>query len=539
MRRSWLGVLALWTLLAAVGVAVFREARRRALVADGSASESCLACHVRPEEGPGGAHGFAGCASCHLGDPAAFDQERAHRGIEREPGALETADRTCGREGCHPEQAGRVREGLMATARGIVAVDRFALGLSPAPDGLASMEEVLRRPAPDAADLHLRRLCGGCHLAARKGNRDDGVGTVGSGCGACHGEPRPPGWTGPHGAVDARVPDRRCLGCHARSARISLSYQGLAEVRPGDPAGQVRLFDGRPGRQMPADRHHEARMECIDCHTHRDLMGDGIPHLHQEEAVEVACTDCHEDPGMAPRETVFAAVEDTSVLALLRLRGEARGPGEPVRRTARGTPLWNLRPSFALPASGRPDTAWALVRKRDGAPLRLRPTPGDRTHQQHRRVTCQGCHSAWIPWCADCHTRAVAHGTQWDFGMGGEGPGQVLEEARAFEARPPALGLRLGRFVPAAPGMAWTADLAALGGPVVERRLLAAFDPHTTGRRARPCGDCHPTHPALGNALDLAGDFEGTRRGLGPLDEETRRRLSAVGRCLPCHPSGP
>lgn len=541
MRHPAWKVLALSGLLAALVVAGVRESRRRSLVDPGAlVRESCLACHRQPEESPGGAHSpeVAGCASCHLGDPGAFDAGRAHRGMEREPGALETVDRTCGRPGCHPDPVRRVRTGLMASARGIVAVDRFALGLQDSPDGSVSMAEVLFREPGDAADRHLRRLCGGCHLGTRKANRDDAVTGVGSGCGACHADSRPPGWRGPHGPVDATVPDRRCLGCHSRSARISLSYAGVAEVRPGDPAADGTTFDGRPSRRMPPDRHHEAGMGCTDCHTHRDLMGDGVPWLHQEEAVEVACTDCHPAPGEDPRETIWALVQDPEVSGILRRRDQERPPGEPVRLARGGTPLWNLRPSWALPSGRRASTAWTLLRKADGAPLPLRPTPEDPTHRRHRSVACQACHAAWVPWCADCHTVAQGEGSQWDFGTGAVRSGRIAESARRFDARPLALAVRWGRVVPAAPGMEMEVDLSAFGGPVARPRLLASFDPHTTGRRARPCGDCHPSHPSLGNGLVLDESFRGTRLGLGPLDSRTRARLAAVGRCLPCHPAG-
>ena len=64
--------------------------------------ERCVTCHVRPEEDPGGAHARAavGCSSCHLGNPFAFDKARAHAGMEPEPGALRSVERTCGRSGC-------------------------------------------------------------------------------------------------------------------------------------------------------------------------------------------------------------------------------------------------------------------------------------------------------------------------------------------------------------------------------------------------------------------------------------------------------
>ena len=54
----------------------------------GTRTERCLTCHSKPEEDPGGAHARAalGCASCHLGNPLAFEKARAHEGLLREAG---------------------------------------------------------------------------------------------------------------------------------------------------------------------------------------------------------------------------------------------------------------------------------------------------------------------------------------------------------------------------------------------------------------------------------------------------------------------
>jgi hypothetical protein len=532
IRRTALA-LAVLALAAAAGVATLRESRRAARTGAPvslAGGERCRSCHSLPREDPGGAHAAdaVGCEACHLGDPLALDAERAHAGLEREPGALDTVRRTCGREGCHPDQAARVAASPMATARGLVAVDRWALGEAPAPDGLSPLADVLAAVAPTAAEDHLRRLCAGCHLGTRAANRDDAVREPGSGCGACHATRRPPGTTRPHVPVDARVPDDRCLGCHSRSARISLAYAGLAELRPGDPAADTVLFDGRPARRLPGDVHHDGGAGCTDCHGHRDLMGDGAVHLHQEDAVGIRCQACHGpvDPG---EETVWGLVDDAPTVTLLRLRGQERPAGEPVR-TARGVPLWNLRPGWAVP--GSPAAPWALWPKAGGPPRPARATPDDAAHRMrgHERLSCQACHSAWIPWCADCHTRRTADGHQWDFGTGAEAPGRWIEDARLHEALPPALGLREGRVVPVAPGMAMTVD-AGDGADPRDVRLFAAWDPHTTRRPSRTCASCHGDPRALAWPEGTLG----TRRTLAPLDAAARARAAAVAPCLPCH----
>ena len=39
-------------------------------------------------------------------------------------------------------------------------------------------------------------------------------------------------------------------------------------------------------------------MECIDCHTRDEIMGDGTSYAHYEEQLEISCEVCHSDnPG--------------------------------------------------------------------------------------------------------------------------------------------------------------------------------------------------------------------------------------------------
>ena len=560
-------LLALAGLLAALG----REQRRASSIGRGpdragGKVERCVTCHVRPEEDPGGAHARAavGCSTCHLGNPYAFDKARAHAGMEPEPGALRTVARTCGRAGCHPREAQRVATSLMARASGIVSVNRFAFGEIPEPRGTATMAETLAKADPSPAERHLAKLCGGCHLHALRDDRDDAIHGNGSGCSACHVARRLPGAVPrPHPAVDARVPDDRCLGCHSRSGRIALTYEGLHEVdrdQAGACAAATTLHDGRPACRVEADVHRVAGLSCVDCHLHTDLMGDGTEREHEEDQVEITCEACH-GPVRDGGETTWAAVADPITLDRLRQRGETRPRDERVRLGRRGTPLWNLRSS---------PSGWVLVRKGQGVALATGQTPADPDHALpgHSRLTCSACHAAWAPTCSTCHTRFERDGTQWSFAAAAETPGRWVETSEGFDARPPALGVRAdGRVAPAIPGMVMELDGTGAGGSRLSRRLYASLDPHATGKTARACASCHLSPWALGlgsgtlaftrgaasfspaapatedprlaadgwTRLDAPSPGIGTRVGLRSLDAAELRRALAVGPCLGCH----
>ncbi len=572
MFRAQSLLLALLLALAGLLGALGRDRQRAAALGRGpdragGKVERCVTCHVRPEEDPGGAHARAavGCSACHLGNPFAFDKARAHAGMEPEPGALRSVARTCGRSGCHVREAARVATSLMARASGIVSVNRWAFGELPEPRGTATMAGTLAKADPSPAERHLSRLCGGCHLHALRANRDDAVHGNGSGCSACHVARRLPGAVPrPHPAVDARVTDDRCLGCHSRSGRIALTYGGLYELEPSQAAGlgaaATTLHDGRPAARAEADVHRRAGLACVDCHLHTDLMGDGTGHEHEEDQVEITCEACH-GPVRAGGETTWSEVRDPITRDLLRQQGETRPPGERVRLGRRGTPVWNLRPS---------EGGWSTVRKRQGVALATRPTPADANHRLpgHERLTCSACHSAWAPTCSTCHTRFEPDGAQWNFAKASETPGRWVESSRGYDARPPALAVRSdGRIAPAIPGMVMQLDAAAASGPTASRRLYASLDPHSTGKKARDCASCHLSSWALGlgtgtlsfargepafapaapapedarmavdawTRLDASAPGLGTRVGLRSLDAAELRRALAVGACLPCH----
>lgn len=516
-------------------VASGREAERGRRVGKGpnhtgGRIERCVACHVTPEEDPGGAHSreALGCASCHLGNPLAFDKERAHEGLEREPGALSTVALTCGREGCHARESARVATSPMTRGAGMVAVDRFAFGEVAEPDGTRTIAEVLATAHPTPAESHLRKLCAGCHLGARRANRDDLINGNGSGCAACHVARRLDDKPRPHPPVDSKVTDDRCFGCHSGSGRIALSYQGLVEVEKDEPFAHAA-----------PDVHQTAGMACIDCHLHTDLMGDGVARTHKEDQVEITCEACH---GPVPEggEVAWSEVSD-EISREIRKRErrreeedflrkgkrESRAPDAPTRLGRRGAPLLNLQrrspSSFSL-SSSAPSSSWVLIRKLDGVALPVKQTPPDRNHtlRGHERLSCSACHAAWVPTCDSCHTSFSSAGSRWDFAAGQETPGGWTEKSGPFAAAPPLLGARAdGKIVPAQYGMVLTIDATAAGGAKTSRRLIAPAEPHTTGKKARTCESCHRAPPAP--------EFEaGTRIGFRGQDAAERKRVAAA-----------
>ena len=563
--RNSVLVLGGLTILVALLVGLARENERAQALGSGpetagGRTERCLKCHPALTEGPSGAHApeALGCSPCHLGNPLAYDKERAHRGLEREPGALDTVERTCGQVGCHPDTSHRVRNTLMTTAAGLVAVDRWAFGELERPTDTQTMAEVLTSTTPTPAEDHLSKLCGGCHLGTRRNNRDDAIQAVGSGCSACHILSGGGKALGRHPAVEVRASDTQCFGCHSRSGRLSLSYVGWYEVsgeQGRDCKETERLPDGRTVCVTEPDVHAKAGMSCIDCHLHTELMGDAARYNHKEDQVEVACESCH-GPVDGRLESPWGVAEDAVSRRILSARGLPLRLAEPVRTGLRGTPLWNV---FQV------DEGWFLRGKVDDRIQAIGQTPADADHTMpgHLRLSCTACHSTAAPTCPTCHTGFAPEKVQWSFALGRPTLGAWTEENQGQGWAEPTLAVFREKVVSAVPGMLMSLDSS--DGAHVDTQLFAPLDPHATTRRSRTCVSCHRSANALGLGpgrlvLGLSGpDFRldadahkgvvagvwtqlgaqkpgsCTREDCRSLNSEEQARVLKVGLCIDCH----
>ncbi|MCG6955914.1 MAG: hypothetical protein LJF04_07975 [Gemmatimonadetes bacterium] len=502
--------------------------RGRGTGATSRVDPGCFRCHDQDTEGPAGMHEAMPCDICHLGNTEGTTVLEAHRGMRVDGAALDIVDRTCGR--CHAREALRVGASPMATGRGLVAVDRWAFGEIPRPDGQETFLDVAGTEHPTPAQDHLRRLCLGCHLHTSRDNRDDVIDSgTGSGCAACH---QGPANGRKHSALPGTPSDNRCFGCHSRSSRISLTYHGWAEItgpQAGSCTADTLLADGRTLCRIPADVHHEAGMACVDCHLHTEVMGDGHAYAHAEQAVEIRCETCHGHVAL-DEESTWWTVRDSVSRALLHLHLDWRSGNERVRLGKRGTPLWNVRYE-RVHGGTLADSTWVLHTKADGKSLPITPTPFDVQHLMpgHKDLSCVACHAASAPTCPTCHTTFDPSGEQWDFGAGRVAAGAWVETTEGMESRPPGLAVGAdGRILPAIPGMVGEIDARPAGGDLRHLHLFSVLDPHSTVKEGRTCRDCH-----LNADVYLGGI--GTRTGARALTPDERRRSSRVGSCLECH----
>ena len=124
------------------------------------ADESCLQCHINPK-GYSKYHNpeLIGCTSCHLGNATTLDKDDSHKGMVLIPGNLSDASETCGK--CHPNELKKIKNSLMTTNSGLVAVDKYIFEEADSPDYQYHIKEIQN----SASDKHLRDFV--CELPFR------------------------------------------------------------------------------------------------------------------------------------------------------------------------------------------------------------------------------------------------------------------------------------------------------------------------------------------------------------------------------------
>ncbi len=506
--------------------------------------EMCLSCHQDEKLDPAHDAKVLGCAACHLGDPLAIGKDTAHEGMVMNPGDLRVVEKTCGVEGCHGADVVKVKNSLMATNRGILATLLYYWGEAPHQDGNFSVEKLIKSGETSLALDYYRKLCGTCHLWKQKGDLPGFFGEKGGGCTACHhikgktppgGDPKKT-----HPLITKKVPTENCVRCHNRSGRVGISYSGKFEAENyGTPYKDGQLSSKRlPGDrfylELGDDIHHAKGMACIDCHTRNEIMGDGTSYAHYEEQLEISCQICH--------------------------RNGKKG------LTRKGNQLNNL--------VSNKDGQVELIGKLDNKkhPLHA-PKQGICDYAGHKRLSCESCHSAWVPQCYGCHVKRDKSETHLDKLTLKETPGWWQEGRSYIRYEQPMLAVWDKEVVIVTPGCQDIVTLVDKDGNQegsFKRFTMAALNPHTTSAKGRSCADCHIATKTMGLGegrvwrengqwrftplyqgeettagktvpLDGYVDINGTplqhssRPDLRPFNKQELNGILRVGLCLECH----
>lgn len=199
------------------------------------------------------------------------------------------------------------------------------------------------------------------------------------------------------------IPAEQCIHCHNRGGRTGVSYEGRMESDfYGTPfkGGELSklMFHGKYYNTPTKDIHYEKGMECIDCHTQFDVMGDGNIYSKKFEQVEIRCEDCH---GNYKEGIKTAKVTDPNdrVVRLGKVSPNYKNKvGDEIVLTARGNKYSNVKIIDGEPI---------LISKFDGREHKMTVITGKKgAHsipQHQERMDCNACHARWTSQCYGCH----------------------------------------------------------------------------------------------------------------------------------------
>ena len=560
--------------------------------------EGCLFCHSNTK-GFSPAHNpeAIGCVSCHSGNPFTLNKTYAHQGMFLIPGNLDAAKKTCGTANCHGEIVDRVDKTIMTTLSGIVSVDRYTFGETKDLNKIHFISEIGHSPA----DTHLRNLCASCHLGGTKTE----LGPInqlsrGGGCNACHlnysdsalvslsaYKKNPLTLTNSsnpfvHPSLSIKITNDHCFGCHSRSGRISTNYEGWHDtlLQPGevkDSSIYRILDDGRVFVKAQEDIHHAKGMECIDCHTSHEVMGDGKYYMHEEDQAKVSCTDCH-FYGNPQTKTISEVDQESQRIIYLRNFEQKDRKFLVVKKS--GYPLINTY----LNDKGKPELL--TKNKNEILPL-IPPALICAAGKGHGKLSCSSCHTSWSPQCVGCHTKYEPDENSYDLLSRKEVQGKWVETPSDYLAEPPTLGIRIiksnnGKQMETVdtfiPGMVLTIQKkninpnSPVNKNIIFRRLFAPTFSHTITKQGRTCVSCHNNPVALGYGrgkleyvkhgsfgkwnfapqyplshydglpqdawigfLQTRKSYFATRTNVRPFSVEEQKNILTVGACLTCH----
>lgn len=557
--------------------------------------EGCLTCHS-DVKGFTASHSpeAIGCSSCHLGNPFTINKEDAHKGMILIPGNLKTARISCGSSNCHNEIVDRVGNSIMNTLSGMISVNKYVFNELPKPSGLLNVANIGDSPS----ESHLRKLCVSCHLSNSKiefGEINEE--SRGGGCNACHlnyskealnelkfynekylssDETVYPKF---HPSASLNITDDHCFGCHSRSGRISTNYTGWHETKlnSGDVIGGNEfkiLKDGRVFRKVKEDVHHTGGLMCIDCHISYEVMGDGNLYEHKEDHLVVTCEDCHS--------------KNLNVISSDGLDSEAKKIIN-IRKSERENHLYLVtsKGNYAIPNTFVDSIGTKyLIKKKDNSLAEMRRPKFICTESEaHSNLSCNSCHTFWVPQCIGCHTDYDPNSTGFDLFENIETKGQWVEHVGEYFAELPTLGVKENKGVNGIeerkidtfmPGMILTLDKSnypGAGDKEIFKRLFAPAFSHTIVKESRGCKSCHNDPLAIGygrgeliykieskkgrwhftprfSKLKYDGlpedawigflqnrvDDVSTRINSRPFNFDEQKKILTVGACLECHP---
>jgi hypothetical protein len=380
--------------------------------------EYCLSCHTDlPEISPSHPVKTFGCVLCHGGERLALDANLAHSTMRggKNPADFSVVEASCGGKDCHSgsvegyrNHIQRATTSIQATYAGAIASLRYTFGAQSdlnaslgvtaiqadrSTSGITSLEAFDPLQETNPAIQSFGRNCLTCHLSTpdvQTGGRYDRF----TGCSACHTPTQSipiltPLPTGEGQGVMASV--------HKLTTAISYTQCDTCHNRGNY---DLRTMTFMPRQDSPTDRLHdyyqpiaqftrcEYTLDCVDCHTRTEAMGDGNLYSSKKQIQYIQCKTCHGTLTELPLTRTLTDPDDIAFRQALLNPVLNLRVGDTVLVTGKDEPLWNTR----LLANG----TYELVGKATGQVFPFKPVMGSGCTQDPNdqgSAACHQCHS--------------------------------------------------------------------------------------------------------------------------------------------------
>lgn len=367
-------------------------------------TEYCLTCHADlPEISSSHPVKTFGCVLCHGGERLALNADLAHSSMRggANPSDLTVVELSCGGSNCHSGSAAdnrdhiqRVMTSVQSTYSGAIANILYTFGSQPdltarfgmhaaiddkitTSTGVASINEFDPVKEVNPSILKFASNCTSCHINAQPLPGDDL--TRLTGCAACH---TPNIDSFPKGQIhklNTAIQFTQCNTCHNRG---NYDLRTMTFVSRADTANDRLHTYYQPIAQFTKC---EYTLDCVDCHTRTEAMGDGDIHSSMKEIQYIQCKTCHGTTTELPLTKTITDPNDIAFrLAQLNPVIDLK-VGDTILITDKGEPLWNTRVL--------PDGTYEMTGKSTQQKFTFRPVEGSGCLQNVNEQSSQYCHA--------------------------------------------------------------------------------------------------------------------------------------------------
>ncbi len=410
--RRWIVIASALLLLTLLGIAWLESRRLKPVALTPTLTgkvEYCLSCHADlPEISKSHPVKSFGCVLCHGGERLALDASLAHGTMRggKNPADFSVVQASCGGTNCHSGSAAgyndhiqRAITSIQATYAGAIANIRYTFGAQPdltarlgttaiqdaqSTSGITSLAAFDPMKETNPQVQVFGKNCLTCHLnslPAQTGGRYDHF----TGCSACHTPTQLTDLSSMNTSTDEKI--------HVLSTAISYTQCDTCHNRGNY---DLRSITFQPRQDTPTDRLHdyyqpiaqftkcEYTLDCIDCHTRTEVMGDGNLYGNKKQIQYIQCKTCHGTPTELPRTQVLADPSSIAFRqALLNPVVELK-IGDTLLVTAKDELLWNTRLL--------PDGTYELTGKVSRQVFIFKPVMGSGCTQDPNNQTSASCH---------------------------------------------------------------------------------------------------------------------------------------------------